>query len=158
MLGLCAITCTAQNKNSQLSSWLKQYLQIVILSKLVSIIPLHYNLMGLQMYPVSDTVGIWMGNVLELWKYQRYDSSRHPDRASSQGNRSTSLWFCTAHTSDCTSGVGCSSPLLHRSYCLMSGGDQWGKNTPPLCWEPHYTDDCSPRSPVSICLGKHKAY
>lgn len=68
------------------------------------------------------------------------------------GNRSISLWSCTAHTPGCTLGDGYSSPPPHRSCCWSLGGAPGDKNTPLLSPVLRYTGDCSRLWPRDIDL------
>lgn len=63
--------------------------------------------------------------------------------ASIQGNRSTSLWSCTAHTPGCTLGDGYSSPPPRRSCCWRRGEAPGDKNTQLLFLVLRYTGGCS---------------
>lgn len=70
-------------------------------------------------------------------------SCLRPGPAPILGNRSISLWSCTAHTPGCTLGDGYSSPPPHRSCCWSLGGAPGDKNTPLLSPVLRYTGDCS---------------
>lgn len=70
-------------------------------------------------------------------------SCLHLGPASILGNRSISLWSCTAHTPGCTLGDGYSSPPAHRSCCWSRGEAPGDKNTRLLSPVPRCTGDCS---------------
>lgn len=79
-------------------------------------------------------------------------SCLRPGPAPILGNRSISLWSCTAHTPGCTLGDGYSSLPPHRSCCWSLGEAPGDKNTRLLSPVPRYTGDCSRPGPQDTDL------